>query len=1261
VKAIEILKNCPDLDIEVVKEHIRLLGRRYSGKFSPSEICRHIKNLQSVLPENPVAVSVDGSYGSFNEVSSELFQSSGQSDGLRTINCTVTAFDYLFAFSMITGILSSLGMNIVSGEIFTLKAVKYSRSGTLNTDRRRRIIDCFTGTLSAGINFSEWVFNLKTLLKEVFLLLEKGDETSIIRAKTVVNEMAARNIENSVNSSPVLYPIEIHFDDSIPEFNMMRVFTEDTPFFLYAMSTALSLQGISIEHVNIKTVEGRIEDEFLFTDLRKKRISDAVKLDRIKLSVLFTKQFTYFLSISPDPYSALIRFEELLHKMLMMPDKAEWLDILSDPDILSGLAKLLGVSDFLWEDFIRLHYETLIPMLKPYLKNRTFAENPESLCERFNDTMRNASGMEEKEKLLNEFKDREIFLLDLNHILMPEWDFRKLSLSLTLLAECIINYAFSTIYEALSLQYGRPRTVAGVEAQYAILGLGKMGGSALGYASDIEIMLVYDDNGETDGDKVIKNSEFFEELVKRAVRLIHSKREGIFHIDLRLRPYGNSGPLACSLDRFCRYYGRGGKAHSYERLALVRLRAIGGNSEFGSMVERLRDDMIYSYDSIDVKEIRDLREKQYREKAIKGRLNAKYSPGALVDLEYAVQILQVMYGGKYKELKTPHLHKALEGLAQAGVLEPDEAKGLIDAYYFLRKVINGLRMLRGSAKDLFLPGMDSREYDHLARRLNYKQQEGITPVQALHVDFEMHTARIRAFLNKYFGKTSIPGEGSGNIADLIMYGEISEKHKKRILTALGIKDVRKACLNLKKLSGKEKTRDLFVKLSVLSADILLHLADPDMALNNWERFTASLDDVGKNYSLLLFQPKRLDILLKIFSGSQFLSNTLIGNPEFFDWITISKNINGTRMQKEILYDLYEYTGIKTGTDREDYEGKLDRLRKFKKREILRIGTRDICFGKPILEIMSELSELADAVLKAVTEKRWAGAVAGPLKHFCIFAFGKLGGRELNYSSDIDLLAVYDDAELEDVNKQQLSEMMRSIVHDLSIHTDYGYCYRVDLRLRPYGSSGEVVHPFSGLLNYYKEKAKPWEIQALIKLRPAAGDIEFGRNVLDIIRPVAMGRFSREEIIKSAKMLRQHSGLTGDPHREESINIKTGPGGIRDIEFTVQVLQLVYGRINSNIIDGSTSGSVKKLESAGIITHETAVNLTEDYFFLRRIEHFLQIYEDRQIHLVPSESEKITVLARRVLDYRTNADIFMDKLAACRVRVRKVFEDTISAL
>ncbi len=1233
MKALSILKYCNEFDLAEITQYLSGFGERYVSRFFPKEICTHIKLSRLISEESPVKLVIGR-------------------DENESIDVTVIALDFPSLFSLITGVLSSLGMNIVEGEIFT------QRDGT----PRRIIVDRFKGILERPVSFIEWKNTLEREIKIVFDKLSmKGGG---VEAKRYVNEMVATALSRyHYERRDVLYPIEIEFSNS-EKFTEMSVKTEDTPFFLYAMSSALSLQGISIENVSIKTFSGRIEDEFQFVDLKGRRIENPEKLDRIKFSVLLTKQFTYFLPISPDPYSALLRFEELLNKVFSLPEREAVLKTISDTDVLGYLARLLGISDFLWEDFIRLQYETLIPMLKPVIKGESFADSPERVCENLKRIVETAKECDEKEKLLNEYKDRQIFLLDLNHILIPSWDIKKLSRGLTKLAECVITVSFQIAYEELARRYGVPRTIAGLDAKYALFGLGKLGGEALGYASDIEILFVYSDQGATDGDERIKNYEFFERLVRKATSLIHAKSEGIFHIDLRLRPYGNAGPLACSLERFCSYYGRNGEAHSYEKLALVRLRFIGGDNELGVQIEKIRDDLIYTEGNISIGDLRKLREKQYREKC-RGKLqNVKYCPGALVDIEYAVQILQVMYGGKFESLRTPKIHEALESLVSVSILEEEEARLLIDAYYFLRRLINALRMLRGSAKDLFLPEINSIEFEHLARRMGYRVKNGIFPSQELQMDFEAKTAMVRSFLKKYFGKDSVPGSGYGSVADIVLSDTPEEGAKEKILRELGFSDYKRAYLNLKRLAGDGGRRKTFSRLIVLASNILKRQPSPDAALNNWERFERVIEFPEEHFVSLMSQPKRLEIMLDIFGSSEYLANTLIGNPDFFDWVTMPETINRVRKSEAILYDLKRY--VSSSLSLNEW---LDSLRLFKRREILRIGTRDICMKKPIEEIMLELSELADTIIGVAMEKALIKVGLERRGGFCILTFGKLGGKELNYSSDVDLLALYDDDEWRDeAEVERLFDVMKVVREILSQHTDRGYLYRVDFRLRPYGNSGELVQSVSSIVNYYKKFAREWEVQALLKLRPVSGDVKLGGNVADVLRSISFNRFSKREIEESILSMRNASERKLVTQRLGGVNVKDGPGGIRDIEFLIQGLQLIYWRDKPEIIDGNTLSAIEKLESAGIIENEIARELRNYYLFLRRVEHFLQIYGDRQKHSF-TESDAL-ILGRSMLeeielkDYSSLNEEFVIRRFYERVnkymeRVRKIYLTLLS--
>ncbi|MBN2034305.1 MAG: glutamate-ammonia-ligase adenylyltransferase [Deltaproteobacteria bacterium] len=1220
-------------------EHLERLRKRYFKIFGEKDLDRHVRTLARLSVEQPVEVLLEP-----------------KQDG--NFDCTVLAFDYPGEFSIITGVLASAGFDIHSGDVFTYQGVprqKRVRRRILEEVReqeeiyeRKRIIDHFTGIFESSLSFDVWAKELRETLVSVVRLLERGDESSVLEARKRVHERVIRRLTHfRGDGSAVLYPVEVEIDNTGESFTRIRVIAQDTPAFLYSLSNALSLHELSIEHVSIRTIHGRVEDVIDLVDLRGRPISDPEVLNRVRLSVLLTKQFTYFLDVAPDPFTAFCRFDHLLADMAAKNDKATWQERLRDPRFLQDLARLLGASDFLWEDFVRLQYETLLPMLGPYTEKGRLLEAREDPQERLGKALSDACFLEEQGKKLNDFKDREIFLLDLDHILNPRADFKSLSAGLTGLAEAVVSKAAALVYEDMIHRFGRPRTVGGLEARYAVLGLGKLGGAALGYASDLELLFIYSDSGKTDGERSIDNSDFFARLVRGVADLIHTKREGIFHLDLRLRPYGNAGPIACSLEGFCRYYGSGGQAHAYERMALVNMRAISGDPAFGKQLERLRDEIVYFSGDIHLQDLQGLREKQFSEKTRGGRLNAKFSPGGLVDLEYSVQMLQMTHGKDIPALRTPLIHEALSALSDAGVLSGRETGRLVTAYEFLRRLINSMRMLRGSAQDLFLPDRESLEYAHLARRMGYGGPAALDPEERLHLDLENCMAAVRVFVEHHFGRNSIPGPETGTVADLVLSDRTAPQLKKRVLEKAGFKNVARAYVNLKNLAGDGARRETFSKLALLAVEILSRKPDPDMALNNWERYILALISPQFHFNLLLSQPMRLEILLGIFSGSQFLSDTLVRNPGFLDWVVIPEILHRTRKSKHIEEELRRGAEVCSG-----HREWLNKLRRLRRREILRIGTRDICLGVSTQDVVAELSRLADAFVQVTLEQALQRhRVPKEVRdRFCILALGKLGGMELNYSSDIDLLGLWDDRDAPGGtgDKTIYARLMEEVRSDLSRHTEEGYAYRVDLRLRPFGRAGELVPSFSALVYYYREKASLWEVQAALKARPLAGNVRLGHALLEQMRALWIKQRPHESIVRSIDRMREaaiktSSGFTPD--------VKNGAGGMRDVEFLVQGLQLIHAQSRPAVLEGNTLNALDLLCGAGVLSANSVAVLKEDYLFLRRVEHYLQIMEDQQIYAVPKDREQLRALSKRVLGVESDENQFMESLGACFSRVR----------
>ncbi len=1242
----------PDLPPELIRDHLCRLDDRYLETFSPQGIVDHIAALQHISNHHPVEILICAAPGGLTDI-------------------TVVASDYPSVFSLITGVLTANGLSIICGDVFTFKtpiqllaspAVRrraLRRRGGSEQSVKRKIVDHFHCRLSTPLSLSEWEQRLRDNMKQVFSDLMQGAD-GLSRARRQVNEMVAGRLGSmSMDKDIFLLPLQIDIREISQTSTELRVSGQDTPAFLYTLSTALSSQHFSIESVAIRTVDHSVEDTLLIHQSIAQAANRSRIQERIRLAVLLTKQFTCFLGNAPDPFAALNRFEQLIADIVELPEKKEWVHLLSNPRLLQDLARLLGISDFLWEDFIRTQYETLLPMLEPRLTDSRLATETETLRDNMKRLRMSEKHISEKISRLNELKDREIFLIDLDHILHPQKSFRILSERLTTLAELVVGTSVSMIYDELVSRYGRPQTVAELPADYAVFGLGKLGGAALGYASDIELLLVYSDNGTTSGPRHISNAEFFNRMVKQSTLAIHAKRQGIFTIDLRLRPYGKDGPLAVSMENFCRYYGPGGDAHSYERLALVRLRAIGGSDELGGRIERLRDEYVYASRLIKPREIRQLRQRQFTEKNISGLLNAKYSPGGLVDIEYAVQLMQVMHGEAHPQIRTPRISEALQELDRIGVLSSSESWYLAAAYDFFRHLINGLRMLRGSAQDLFLPKTESLEFSHLARRMGYQQTEALSPAQQLHMDFETHSAVVRRFVEHHFGRESLPGDSIANVADIVLAHTLSEDEYAHTLKKAGFVNISRAYANLRALTAKGQSRQSFARLAVLAVDMLKAKPDMDMALNNWERFVSSLQDPDNHFDTLLSQPMRLDILLSIFATSQFLTDTLVKYPSFMEWVTHPTLIHHARDAGHITRELETLS-----QQHQDQHQWLNSFRKFRRREILRIATRDVCLKAPMDEVTADISLVAQTMIQAALNRCWLllrqsheniWQKTDPFRHFCILALGKLGGNELNYSSDIDLLAIVDTfdtpAGLDSVKYQNLfSQVMIELQGMLSRHTEEGYAFRVDLRLRPYGRTGKLVYSQDQLIDYYTHAASPWELQALLKVRPIAGVLDIGYQFVDRIKSIIV-RTAGRDVMSSISRMRSKAKayLVG-----QGFDIKNGSGGIRDIEFMVQGLQLHNLSTYPDLFLGNTLHALDRLLQFKVIDTKIYMQLREDYVFLRRVEHFLQILADRQTHTLPEDEEKLTALAKRLLGPRSSAPQLSTRLNLVLQRTHDAF-------
>ncbi|MEA4909351.1 MAG: hypothetical protein VB089_17135 [Anaerolineaceae bacterium] len=680
-----------------MRNHISRMDPSYETVFTPQEIRRHTAMAHRLDDQNLVEVETD-------PLEDENWK------------VTIVAYDYPGVLSLICGLMSVYNLNIQDGNAFTYE-------NDHDGQNHRKIVDVFTVSyrgedMPSGF-WARYAGDLAALLAR--MQARQRQEARIELAKRVAATLAGRQ-----GGVPPLYPIEIEIDNDVsPRYTVLRIGAQDTIGFLYELTNALAFNQVYIARMEIDTHGDHVEDQLYVTGSDGQKILSPARQHELRAATVLIKHFTHLLPHCPDPQSALLHFREFIGQFFRRPDWTSELASLERPDVLNALAQLLGVSDFLWYDFLRMQHANLFPVVRD-IDGLQSAKSHAVLQAQLEDELAPIhSGPQPPREdapwrgVLNAFKDREMFRIDMRHILGHTVEFWDFSDELTDLAEVVVNSAFHLAAEDLRTVYGTPYLENGEMAQLSVCALGKCGGRELGFASDIELMFIYSGNGKTSGPQVITTGEFYEKVVETFVRAIKAKREGIFHIDLQLRPYGKAGSLAVSLESFRRYFAPEGPAWPYERQALVRLRAIAGDQDLGQEIETLRDDYVYTGEPFDVVAMRGMRERQFRHLVKAGAFNPKYSPGGLVDIEYLVQGLQITHGKGNPALRCTNTRQGLAALTAAGIVPEEDSTPIRKAHTFLRWLIDSLRVVAGNAKDLVVPPEDSEEYAYLARRLRY--------------------------------------------------------------------------------------------------------------------------------------------------------------------------------------------------------------------------------------------------------------------------------------------------------------------------------------------------------------------------------------------------------------------------------------------------------------------------------------------------------------------------------------------------------------
>ena len=710
-----------------VTRHIQRMDPSYETVFSRKDIHRHATLAQKLSMQNLVEIDAVPLEDDFWRV-------------------TIVAYDYPGELALICGLMFVYRLNIYDGNVFTYEA---DHTPAINNGNFK-IVDVFkVKSMQHPPTRDTWV-QYASDLSRLLTGMQSGlqQEAHINLAKR-----AAASLIGQPGDITPLYPIDLAIDnDSSEKYTVMRINAVDTLGFLYELTNALAFNRAYIARMEIETSGAHVNDILYITGPDGQKILSPTRQRELRAATVLIKHFTHLLPHSPDPESALLHFREFIAQLFRRPDWPDELSSLEQPEVLDRLARLLGVSDFLWYDFLRMQHSNLFPVLGDAdslqtVKSRQVLQTELEADLRQRDIHPPSDNGEPTWRaLVNAFKDREMFRIDMRHILGQTAEFWDFSSELTDLAEVVVNAVHHHSFEDLGYTYGYPIGENNQPAEMVVVALGKCGGCELGFASDIELMFLYSGGGKTSGPQVITNHEFFEKVVESFLQAVKAKREGIFHIDLQLRPYGKAGSLSVSLESFRRYFVPGGPAWPYERQALLKLRPIAGDTNLGQEVCVLRDSFVYTGEPYDVAAMRGMRERQIRHLIKVGTFNPKYSPGGLVDIEYLVQGLQMTHGADHPSVRLTNTRNTMTALAEIGVLTSDDYTHLRKAHTFLRWLIDSLRMVAGNAKDLVVPDENTEEFAFLARRLRYGND-----LLRLSSDLKMHSTYVQEVNRRLLG------------------------------------------------------------------------------------------------------------------------------------------------------------------------------------------------------------------------------------------------------------------------------------------------------------------------------------------------------------------------------------------------------------------------------------------------------------------------------------------------------------------------------
>ena len=872
---------------------------------------------------------------------------------------------------------------------------------------------------------------------------------------------------------------------------------------------------------------------------------------------------------------------------------------------------------------------------------------------------------------LRRFKKREYIRIGLRDLL-GKAPMLETVRDLSNLADVCLQIAYEHADKECREKYGVPmyQDPEGnwLESEFTILGMGKLGGQELNFSSDIDLIYIYTSSmgetqpepGKEDGSLRISNHEYFTKVSQKLTRTLHeiTPEGNVFRVDLDLRPEGRSGEIANSLASCEVYYQSWGR--TWERQALLKARICAGSITLGKEFFALLEPFIFRR-SLDFSAIEEI-------KAMKGKINAslkgkksgkgdiKLGFGGIREIEFIVQAYQLLFGGRQPGLRVKNTLGLMAKLRDENFLSSQDHDNLKAAYIFLRNLENRVQISFGMQTHV-LPE-DDHKLAVLSRKMGLNEAAPQELGKRLLEQFEFHTRFVGEMFSGLFvdekkreAEQKVQRDGS------VLPSESRELSEK-LLAERGFADSKRALRFLQSLRdgpqfshpSERSIQDFYACLSMI-LDHCERIPKPNAAVENLVKFVEASRARDSYLNLFRSHGKILELFLILFGSSDYLSNILVKQPGLVDVLMNLEAIYRYKPPEKIGEDLERNL---RGVD--DLASRKNALRRFKQGEELRIGLRFLIKESDLAGTLGDLSTLAEVYLKSVTalayeelQKRSNSPNSLP-SDFAIFGLGKLGGSELNFGSDLDIVYVFDNPEQDGVEFPEEKLMdhyvaWSQLIYQLTTErTEAGIAYELDTDLRPDGSRGTLVHSVRGYEEYFKNRARIWERQAMIRLRFIAGNQKLGKKFLKTVHEFTYGKKLDYGSLIEISRLRDRMEKELARESRKGKNVKLGFGGIVDIEFALQIMQLMYGSQNPGLRLTPTLDVLKQLSAYGMLDQEEAEQIQKNYLSLRNLECALRIQNDPSTNHLPRDTESLTSLGK-LLGYYADSSRIAERLMA----------------